>query len=170
MNVVRSAELGSGFRIEARLQDRPQSGIVAQRLIRLGGIDHDAAGAMKNRAGDEIGAGPALFEAHLGQARQPDDAQDDDDGADDRRNAEDLLRFNAETHKNGAGVRGCGVRGAVRSARCGVRGARRRAMCGVRYVRLQHFARCTTHLAQHFARCTTHLAPHFAPSTSHFAL
>jgi hypothetical protein len=50
---------------------------------------------MQNRLGQQVGARAALFETDARQLREIDDAQDHDDRADDRRDAKNLLAFDA---------------------------------------------------------------------------
>ena len=71
------------LRVEARLEDRAQAGIGAQRGERLGAADHHLLGAVVDRVGQQLGTRPALVEADARQPRQVQHTQDDDDHDDD---------------------------------------------------------------------------------------
>jgi hypothetical protein len=92
---VHERGIGHVLRVQARLEDRPQAGVAAQRRERIGAADHDLLRAVIDRVAEQLGARVALVEADLRQPRQVQHAQDDDDHDDDRRDAEDLLAFDA---------------------------------------------------------------------------
>ena len=69
-----------------------------QRPVRGDGVGvrgHDLLRAMENRVGHQLGARAAFLQAHPRQIGEVQEAQEDDDRADDRRDAENLLAFDA---------------------------------------------------------------------------
>jgi hypothetical protein len=83
------------LRVQARLEDRSQARIAVQRLVRVDPRDHDLAGAMKHRVGQQFRPRLAFVQAHAGEPRQLHQAQHHDDDADDRRHAKNLLALDA---------------------------------------------------------------------------
>ena len=83
------------LRIQARFENRSQSGVGAQRRQRIGAAHLQLLRALIDRVGHQLGARAALVEADARQLRQVQHAQDDDHHADQGGDAEDLLAFNA---------------------------------------------------------------------------
>jgi hypothetical protein len=85
------------LRIQARLQNRPQPGVGAQRLVLAAGRlrrDH-VPRPIVDGVGQQLGARAALLQADTREVAQKEQAQENDDRADDRRHADDLLGFDA---------------------------------------------------------------------------
>ena len=99
MNDGRAVDVGDGgedevFVIETRLEDRSQSGVVAQRFPEIAVIGH-LAGAVKDCIGQLLGTAAAFLEQDAGQGGQVQDADADDHHGDERGDAEDLLALDA---------------------------------------------------------------------------
>jgi hypothetical protein len=83
------------LRVQARLEHRPQPGIGADGLERIGAVGHQVSRAMINGVRHVIRSSATLVGAHRGEARQVQNAHTHDHHADNRRDAEDLLAFDA---------------------------------------------------------------------------
>ena len=81
--------------VETRGENRPQTGIGAQRLVRIGAFANHFPRPLIDGARDKVCPGLAFFEAHSSEPRKVQQAQHHDDRADERRNAENLLPFDA---------------------------------------------------------------------------
>ena len=81
------------YRLDSRIDRRP--GIAVQRLIGIDPLDDDFAGAMEDGVRQQLRPRLAFVQADASEASQVHQAQHDDDRADDRRDAEDLLAFDA---------------------------------------------------------------------------
>ena len=92
---IEDGRIGDVLRVDARLENRAQAGIVAQRRIGIGLTADHLPRAMVDGIGQQIAARLALLETHAGEQGEIDHAQHDDHEHDERRDASDLLALDA---------------------------------------------------------------------------
>ena len=81
----------------ARLENRPQAIVVAERGDGVLAAADDRLGAMEDRVGKQFAVGLALFEADAGELGEVVRTQDDDSETDDDGDAGDLFSLDAAT-------------------------------------------------------------------------
>ena len=92
---IQNGRIGDVLGVDARLENRPETRILAKRGIRIGLSSDDLTRAMIDGVGQQVAARLAFLETDARQRRQIDRAEHHDHHDDDRGDAGDLLRLDA---------------------------------------------------------------------------
>jgi hypothetical protein len=95
---IDDGRVGHALRVDRRLEDRAQPPIVANREVGISGGRDDGAGTLVDGTGQQLPPRLTLFEPNARLLGQGMDAQRRDHCADERSDAENLLRTDREAH------------------------------------------------------------------------